>query len=160
MAQYSICVCQKHKIMETATTPLNIFIVDDDPFSLSIYEQHLINLNYGPVKAFESGTECLNSLTKHPVDIIFLDHGMEILNGIEVLKKIKRFNPDIYVVFISGQDDVQTAINSLKYGAFDYIVKAEDDLNRIDTVIKKILTVKQLVGKRNKSFIKSILSLI
>jgi polysaccharide export outer membrane protein len=145
--------------METQTQ-LNIFIVDDDPFSLSIYEQHLINLAYGPVQAFESGTACLSALTQTPADIIFLDHGMEILNGIDVLKKIKRINPDIYVVFISGQDDIQTAINSLKYGAFDYIVKGDDDLKRIDTVLKKIVTVKELLKRRSKSLLKSIFSFL
>ena len=145
--------------METAGQ-LNIFIVDDDPFSLSIYEQHLINLGYGPVQAFESGTACLAALTNIKADIVFLDHGMEILNGIDVLKKIKRINPDIYVVFISGQDDIQTAINSLKYGAFDYIVKGDDDLKRIDAAIKKIITVKEMLKKRSKSLLKSIFSFL
>ena len=116
--------------MET-NTELKIFVVDDDPFSLTMYEHHLRNLGYTNVTAFENGTACLNNLTKQP-DLIFLDHQMEILNGVDVLKKIKRFNPNTFVVFISAQDDVQTAVNSLKYGAFDYIIKGYNDTVKME----------------------------
>lgn len=132
-----------------------IFVVDDDLFSLSVYEQHLRNLGYTDIQTFDNGTNCLNHLTQNP-DVIFLDHGMEILNGVEVLKKIKRFNPDIYVVFISGQEDVQTAVNSLKYGAFDYIVKGNNDVARIEQVMGKIGEVRALLQKRSKNPLKKI----
>lgn len=138
---------------------LNIFVVDDDVFCLNIYEQHLHNLGYNQITCFQNGTECLNNLTRQP-DVIFLDHSMDILNGVEVLKKIKRFNPDIYVVFVSGQEDVETAVNSLKYGAFDYIVKGEREAERIKNVLDKIHEVSELLKKRNKGFIKRILSFL
>jgi polysaccharide export outer membrane protein len=136
---------------------LKIFMVDDDPFSLSLYEQHLRNLGFGDITSFSNGTDCLHKLTMQP-DIIFLDHGMDILNGIEVLKKIKRFNPNIFVVFVSGQEDIQTAVNSLKYGAFDYIVKGQNELERFGKVIGKILEVRELMQKKQKSFFKKIFS--
>jgi DNA-binding NtrC family response regulator len=136
---------------------LKIFVVDDDQFCLTMYEQHLRNLGLTDVQVFTNGTECLNSLTQQP-DVIFLDHGMDILNGVEVLKKIKRFNPDIYVVFISGQEDVETAVNSLKYGAFDYIVKGANEEKRIEQILEKILEVREMLQKRNKGFMKKIFS--
>lgn len=135
-----------------------IFIVDDDAFCLSMYQQYLESAGFTDLTCFSSGTECLNHLTDKP-DIIFLDHGMEILNGIEVLKKIKRFNPDIYVVFISAQDDVATAVSSLKYGAFDYIVKGENEFQKIKTVLDKIHAVKELLKKNKSSILKKIFSL-
>lgn len=139
------------------TNSLKIFVVDDDKFCLNIYKQHFLNIGYTNVETFSNGTDCLNRLTENP-DIIFLDHSMKILNGLEVLKKIKRFNPNINVVFISSQNDIQTAVNSLKYGAFDYIVKGDDEQRRIDSIIKKIIQVKALLEKKNKGVFKKIFS--
>jgi DNA-binding NtrC family response regulator len=142
--------------METANS-LKIFLVDDDQFSLGIYEQYIRNLGYNDLQIFDNGTSCLNKLTDQP-DVIFLDHGMDILNGIEVLKKIKRFNPNIFVVFVSGQEDIQTAVNSLKYGAFDYIVKGQNDIDRFQKVLNKILEVRELLMKKEKNFFQKIFS--
>jgi polysaccharide export outer membrane protein len=142
--------------METANS-LKIFLVDDDQFSLGIYEQYIRNLGYTDLQTFDNGTSCLNKLTGQP-DVIFLDHGMDILNGIEVLKKVKRFNPNIFVVFVSGQEDIQTAVNSLKYGAFDYIVKGQNDKERFQKVLNKILEVRELLNKKEKSFLQKIFS--
>ena len=142
--------------MET-NTELKIFVVDDDPFSLTMYEHHLRNLGYTNVTAFENGTACLNNLTKQP-DLIFLDHQMEILNGVDVLKKIKRFNPNTFVVFISAQDDVQTAVNSLKYGAFDYIIKGDNDTVKMEKVLEKLHEVMDMMKKKKKGFLKGIFS--
>lgn len=135
-----------------ANTDLKIFLVDDDVFSLTIYRQHLRNLGYKHIAVFENGLDCLNSLAQQP-DIIFLDHQMDQLNGVEVLKKIKQFNPDIYVVFISGQSDVQTVINSLKLGAFDYIVKDNNDTGKMEEVLNKINEVKELLLMNEKSVV-------
>lgn len=137
---------------------MKIFWVDDDQFSLNMYRQHLANKGYSNITTFGNGTECLNALTQMP-ELIFLDHSMEILTGLEVLKKIKRFNPDIYVVFISGQDDLETAVNSLKFGAFDYIVKGQNDLARISQVVEKVQEVKTLLKKHKKNLLSTIFSL-
>lgn len=126
---------------------LSIFIVDDDAFCRTLYEQHVRNLGYSQISVFSDGQECLNHLTDQP-DVIFLDHRMEPLDGLDVLRKIKRFNPDIYLVVISGQEDLQVAINALKYGAFDYIVKGDNDFEKIDAVLKKIQDVMTLLKQR------------
>lgn len=123
---------------------LSIFIVDDDSFCRTLYEQQVRNLGYSQIRLFSDGQECLNHLTELP-DVIFLDYRMEPLDGLEVLRKIKRFNPDIYLVIISGQEDLQVAVNALKYGAFDYIVKGDNDLSKIDAVLKKIQDVMALL---------------
>ena len=75
-------------------------------------------------------------LHKKP-QVVTLDYTLGDLNGKEVLKKIKQTNPDTQVVIISGQEDIRTAVELLKDGAYDYIVKNEDTNNRIwNTVIK------------------------
>jgi DNA-binding NtrC family response regulator len=138
---------------------LSIFLVDDDSFCRVLYEQHLINLGYTQIRMFSDGQSCLNALTDQP-DVIFLDYRMEPLDGLEVLRKIKRFNPDIYLVVISSQEDMQVAVNALKYGAFDYIIKGENDLERIVTVLKKIQDVMALLRQRPGGRLQKLLSLV
>jgi DNA-binding NtrC family response regulator len=142
--------------MET-NNKYKIFLVDDDAFCLGLYQEHLANLGYNDVTSFENGADCLNQLTQQP-DIIFLDHGMDSLTGIEVLKKIKRFNPDIFVVFLSGQANIMTAVNALKFGAFDYIVKGIYELENIAKVLGKITNVKELMKKEKPGFISKLFS--
>jgi polysaccharide export outer membrane protein len=132
-----------------------IFLVDDDLFCLNMYEQHLKNLGYEDINKFESGTDCLNHLIEYP-DIIFLDYKMDTLNGFDVLKKIKRFNPNINVVMVSGQEDMQTAVDALKYGAFDYIIKSDRENSRMAQVIERISKLEKVIKKPKSSIFKSI----
>jgi CheY-like chemotaxis protein len=127
---------------------LKIFIVDDDPFCAEMYKEHLLSTGYAHVASYNNGQDCINNLTQQP-DIIFLDYNMAPLDGLEVLKKIKRFNPDIYLVVLSGQEDMQVAINALKYGAFDYIIKGESDLDMINVVLQKIKNVMEMLEKKS-----------
>ena len=114
----------------------SIFLVDDDPFFLNLCEQYLHNLG-------------LNELLFQP-GLIFLDYNLDSLNGIETLKKIKRFNPNFLVVFISGQEKIDVAVNALKYGAFDYLLKEEVTEDRLKIVLDKAIAIKTVLEKRNK----------
>ncbi|RYY14994.1 MAG: response regulator, partial [Cytophagaceae bacterium] len=98
----------------------------------------------------DNGAACLDALTDEP-DIIFLDQMMGSVSGTDALKAIKRFNPDIYVVLVSGQQQVQVAVDSLKYGAFDYVVKDERLDERLATVLGKIEQVQALLASRQKA---------
>jgi DNA-binding NtrC family response regulator len=127
-----------------------IFLVDDDPFCLILMEHVLRSSGYPKVSAFESGAACLDALTEEP-DIIFLDQVMDSVSGTDTLKAIKRFNPDIYVVFVSGQQQVEVAVESLKFGAFDYIVKDEQLATKIAAVLVKIQVVQSLIASKQSS---------
>ena len=132
--------------METNSN-MRIFLVDDDAFCMNVYKQHLNTLGYFDVVGFSNGPDCLNNLSFKP-DVIFLDHGMDFLTGLEVLKKIRVANPDIFVVFLSGQANLLTAVKALKLGATDYIVKGIYDLANITKVlntIKSAMSVKRNV---------------
>ena len=135
------------------------FIVDDDIFCANLYEQHLLNMNYSDITYFNNGNDCLSNLDLNP-EIIFLDHNMEDITGFEVLKKIKRYNPNIYVVMISGQENIKTAVDALKYGAFDYIIKDTNVCEKINLIINKIIQVKAELKKASPSFIQKLLSFI
>jgi two-component system response regulator AtoC len=107
-----------------------IFIVEDDTWYGSMLEHYLsLNPEY-EVKRFESPRDFFSQLHEVP-DVVTLDYSLPDCDGSEVLKKIKEQNPDIRVIIISGQEDVATAINLLKNGAFDYIVKDDDTKDRL-----------------------------
>ncbi len=133
------------------------FLVDDDVFFANLYDQHIKNLNYTDVTYYSNGNDCLSNLSKNP-DIIFLDHNMDDMTGFEVLKKIKRYNPNIYVIMISGQESIKTAVDALKYGAFDYIIKDKDVCEKIEIVINKIIMVKEELKKSNPTVMQKFLS--
>jgi len=133
------------------------FVVDDDVFCANLYEQYLKNLNYNDITYYSNGHDCLNNLQQLP-DIIFLDHNMEDMNGFEVLKKIKRVNPNIYVVMVSAQENIKTAVDALKFGAFDYIIKDNNVFEKMSTIISNIIKVKEQLRKSNPGFIRRMLS--
>ena len=116
---------------------LKIFLVDDDIFCLTLYEQFLRNLGYTNVKSFNAGDDCLAELKEQP-DLIFLDYNMEGLNGIEVLKKIKAVDPAIMVYIITGQESSVVAVEAIKNGAMDYIVKTSLSPDKIGLVMEKV----------------------
>jgi polysaccharide export outer membrane protein len=119
-----------------------IFITDDDVFSLNVHEQYLKNIHIHNISLFQNGMDCLSNLDKKP-DIIFLDHNMDTMSGFEVLKKIKTTNPNIYVIMISAQENINTAVEALKCGAFDYIIKSDDVEKKIQLVIERIYQIQQ-----------------
>jgi len=76
---------------------------------------------------------------------------LEGMTGIEVLIKAKKSNPTVEFIFLSGQDSIDIAINSMKYGAYDYIVKDQMALQKLVNKIHKINSVTELV-KSNKRY--------
>ena len=105
-----------------------IFVVEDDPFYGKLLQHHLgLNPDY-EVSLFSTGGACLEALYHKP-DVISIDYGLPDMNGGELLRKIRSVNDAIPVVIISGQDDIGTAVDLLKQGARDYIVKNDNTKN-------------------------------
>ncbi len=146
----------KINLMENENN-FKFFIVDDDIFCANLYEQYLKNSNYNDVTYYNNGNDCLSNLNQKP-DIILLDHNMDGITGFEVLKKIKRYNPNIFVIMISGQDEIAIAVDALKYGAFDYIIKDKMVCEKLYSIIDKIIRVKEELKKANPSIIQRLLS--
>ncbi len=114
-----------------------VFVVEDDPFYGEMLKYHIsLNPDY-VVEKFENGKECLNNLYKNP-SVISLDYSLPDMSGLEVLKKVKEHNVDIPVIIVSGQEDVSTAVNLLKEGAYDYFVKDDETKDRIWNALKNI----------------------
>jgi len=129
---------------------LNIYIVEDDRFYANLVRYVLAENGYNSIERYQSGEECLKNLHNSP-DVIILDHNLGHLNGIDVLKKIMHRNPEIYVIYLSSQKEPTVASESLLFGAFDYLEKSIDSLDRLLQVMNKIMLKTDLVSNYNNT---------
>ena len=120
-----------------------IFVVEDDTWYGSMLEHYLsLNPEY-EITRFENPNDFFARLHENP-DLVTLDYSLPDCDGTEVLKKIREHNPETRVIIISGQEDVATAINLLKNGAFDYIVKDDDTKDRLWNSILHLREIRNL----------------
>ena len=139
-----------------------IFLVDDEPIQNEMLKDYLAERFSYEIKTFESGESALREINLKP-PIVVLDfhlnsHLPDEQNGVEVLKRIKEMSPESQVIMLSGQDKLEVAVESMKYGAYDYVVKGETAFSRMENVINNILelsNIKQLNSsyKRAISFL-------
>lgn len=101
------------------------------------------NENY-KVDEAEDGIQGLEKVKAEDYDLILCDIKMPKMDGEEVLQEVKKIKPEIPMVMISGHGDLETAVNTMRLGAFDYISKPPD-LNRLLNTVRNALDKKQLV---------------
>jgi two-component system response regulator AtoC len=117
--------------------PFKIFVVEDSEWYNRLLV-HTLSLNPDyEIKSFFNGKDFLNSLHESP-DIVTLDYRLPDFTGLEVLKRIRHENSDVQVILISEQGDIDTVVNLLKLGAYDYISKSEDIKDRLLNTVKNI----------------------
>jgi DNA-binding NtrC family response regulator len=116
-----------------------ILLVEDDPFYATMLLELLQSAGYDDVKHVDNGLECLLQVYEERVpDVIIMDQQLGLVNGVEVLQKIRAYKPDLRVIFMSGQKSVKLAVQSIKQGALDYIKKDEKAFENLLPVLKKI----------------------
>jgi len=112
----------------------NILVVDDE---MGPRESLKMILNpYYNVLVADRGAQAIEMLKHHPVDLVTLDLKMPGLTGINVLEKVKAHDPDIEAIIITGYGSLDTAIEGLRLGAFDYISKPFD-VNHILALVRR-----------------------
>jgi two-component system response regulator AtoC len=117
--------------------PFKIFVVEDSEWYNRLLV-HTLSLNPDyEIKSFSNGRDFLNSLFEAP-DIVTLDYRLPDMTGLDLLKLIKEENSDIQVILISEQGDIDTVVNLLKLGAYDYITKSDDIKDRLLNTVKNI----------------------
>lgn len=116
-----------------------IFIVEDDAAFNKLISTYIKTKSQYEVYSYLSGEDCLEKINKKP-DLILMDYDLPFRDGIEVMSVIKKKYPDIIFIFLSGQTNVKVAVEALKEGAFDYIVKdnhaKENALNKIEQALR------------------------
>ena len=108
---------------EKNVSVINLLLFDDQEEFVVAITERLRKRGFTADYAF-TGTEALNQLEKNDsFDVVILDIKLPDLNGVDVLKKIKSKNPLIEVIIISGYAAIDSAVETLKFGAFDYLEK-------------------------------------
>lgn len=125
-----------------ATEKRYIFLVDDEPIQNEMLKDYLNERFLYDIKTFESGEEMLQHMNLNP-EIVVLDyhlsaHKPNAKNGVEILKVIKDKYPSTQVIMLSGQDKIDVAVDSIKYGAYDYVVKGETAFSRTENILNNV----------------------
>jgi DNA-binding NtrC family response regulator len=102
--------------------PIRSIIVDDDK-SIGDILKELVSSKQVSVEVFSDGHEALEFIRKQPVDVVITDLMMPNVGGLEVLSLAKTMNPDSIVIIITGHGTLETAIEAVREGAYDYIKK-------------------------------------
>ena len=97
-------------------------IVDDDRTIGDILKD-LITKEHISVEVFNDGLEAIEFITKEPVDVVITDLMMPRIGGMEVLRQAKAMNPEVVVIIITGHGSLESAIEAIREGAYDYIKK-------------------------------------
>ncbi len=117
------------KRVEVKNPKAKILTVDDEEIILSSFRKILVIAGYS-VDTVETGQEALGLVQKHNYDFVFTDLKMPAMSGVDVCKSVKHLRPDIDVIIITGYASVDTAVETMKFGAMDYVEKpfTEDEL--------------------------------
>ncbi len=122
-----------------------ILIIEDEAAIRRVLTKILSEENDSyKVEEAEDGLQGLEKIKNDDYDLVLCDIKMPKLDGVEVLEAVKKIKPEIPMVMISGHGDLETAINTMRLGAFDYISKPPD-LNRLLNTVRNALDKKQLV---------------
>ena len=132
--------------MQNTKNPL-IFIVNDSVVYKDLLVGFLTSKGYKNLKTFKSGEEALKSMHLKP-DIVVLDYSFEGITGLELMRKVQNDHPEIEFVFLSGQNDVEVAVNIMKRGAADYIIKNDQAPNHL------IRSIEYLISSTKKEKVK------
>lgn len=111
-----------------------IFVVEDDPLYSRLIRHKLSMDPDFEIRVFPTGKSFLEHIEAKP-DIVTLDHSLPDMTGLELLKEIKERDAGIQVIVLSGQDDVSIAIDMLRNGAYDYIIKDDQSPEKLWHVV-------------------------
>lgn len=101
---------------------IKVLVIDDDVKMLELLKKVLSRRGY-TVETSPKPTEALEKFTLNGFDIVVTDINMPEMNGLEILKQIKSISPDTIVIMITAFATVSSAVESMKLGAYDYIIK-------------------------------------
>ncbi len=127
---------------------VNILIVDDEKTFAEILSENFLRSGEN-ASAVYNAEDALKYLMKNDVDVVILDINMKEMDGVTTLAEVKRINPDIEVIMLTGYGTVKTARDTLKLGAFDFLAKP-CDLDELSNTVRHAYERKSL-KKENRS---------
>jgi len=126
----------------TDLKPKKVFIVDDDPMLTEALSDYLTREVQHDIKSFSTGEACLKCLDENP-DVIVLDYYLDTLdkdaaNGMQILQHIKTHSPNMNIIMLSSQESYLVAMQTIKKGAEQYVIKDEKAFQKIAKIIQEI----------------------
>ncbi|OGX88638.1 sigma-54-dependent transcriptional regulator [Hymenobacter glacialis] len=132
-----------------SSLPFKIFVVEDNEWYGELLQHRLGQNPDHSVYRFTTARACLDQLGELP-DLITLDYSLPDSKGEQVLRQIRERLPATEVIVISGQEDVNTAVSMLRQGAYDYLVKDENTLDRLWNIVGKVSEQASLRRENNR----------
>jgi DNA-binding NtrC family response regulator len=120
-----------------------ILVVDDEEIVIRSCLRILGNGDY-EVDAVQDGWEALKKIDENDYDVLILDIMMPKIDGLEVLQRVKETHPDVDVIMVTGHSQIETAVRSMKLGAFDYLPKPFDP-DELERVVERALERRRLL---------------
>jgi putative two-component system response regulator len=114
-----------------------IFVIDDDRFVLESVTTLLTEFGFS-VRAFSNGQEAIRQFVMEPVDLVLTDINMPIMDGLELLEKIRFLDKETPVVLMTAYADLDVAVKAIQKGAFDFIIKPYRPPSLVHTVEKGV----------------------
>ena len=135
------------KRVEVENPKARILAVDDESIILDSFRKILVIAGYS-IDTVEVGQEAIGLIQKRNYDFVFTDLKMPDMDGLEVTKAVKHFRPDVDVIMITGYATIESAVESMKYGALDYVQKpfTEDEL--VEFVNKSLIRRQARIEKQ------------
>ncbi|NDC42189.1 MAG: response regulator [Chitinophagia bacterium] len=130
-----------------------VFLVDDDPMQIEMLRDFLSDKYDYQFRLFNNAEEAIKALNINP-QFVILDYHLEgrhpgAMNGIEALKTIRQQQPKSHVIMLSGQDKIEVAVDSLRLGARDYVIKGETAFNRLGNIIDRLRELDDIKQSNN-----------
>ncbi len=141
----------------TTKNNLLIYVVEDNKIYNRLVCEYIKKQNYSNVKSFLSGKECIKQVLKgeHP-DIVIQDYHLGDSTGIDVLKNVKKHSKKSEFIFLTANESMEVAVNTIKYGAYDYIVK-DNDLALKKVVFKMEKIFREITRQKKDGIIKQVM---
>lgn len=124
-----------------------ILIVDDEEVIRQTFHEILLKNNYLPLVS-SNGIDAMEIFKRDRPGAVLLDLVMPKMNGIEVMKELKKIDPDIPVIIITAFGDISTAVEAIKLGAYDFVVKPAD-FHRLVITLKRAIEEMELKKRVN-----------
>lgn len=135
----------KRKGIDPMKNKARILIVDDDPNILSSLSDVVRDMGYTVIPA-DTGAKAIEKAGKHRFSVAMIDIRLPDMDGIKVLRSIKKINPDVSVIVITAHAGLDTSIKALEEGAYDYIIKPFK-VEHIKKVINRAAEKQKLLEK-------------
>lgn len=134
--------------MTAAATPTSVLVVDDEDSIRQALERFVTRLGYRAVMA-RDGVTALERVAQNRFDLMLCDVRMPGVSGVELVPKVLERDPDVAILMLTAVDEPRTAVECLKLGAYDYLIKPVD-LDELELAMRTALRRRQLEMERRE----------